>query len=147
ATRTNDRDLAIEIDERLENGLAAAQRLPGGRHLVRPCHRDLALAVVAERGRLEDGRTSYFPHGCFEIPCLANRRERRDRQPMFDEKGLLANAMLRDCQGSTVRTDDGMLLRLGDGCGRNVFELERDDIDAAGERAHGVEVVVRRVDL
>ena len=66
---------------------------------------------------------------------------------MFGEKGLLANAVLRDRQGSTVRTDDGVPLRFGDGCGRDVFELERDDVDAAGERAHRVEIVVRRVDL
>ncbi len=66
---------------------------------------------------------------------------------MFGEKCLLANAVLRDRKRSTVRTDDGVPLRFGDGCGRDVFELEGDDVDAAGERAHGVEVVVRRVDL
>ena len=40
-----------------------------------------------------------------------------------------------------------MPLRFGDGCGRDVFELKGDDVDTAGERAHGVEVVVGRVDL
>ena len=63
AARTDDRDLPIEIDERLEDGFAAAQRIPGGRNLVRSRDRDLALAVVAKRRRLENGWTSHLLHG------------------------------------------------------------------------------------
>ena len=55
--------------------------------------------------------------------------------------------MLRDRQRSPVRSDDGMPLRLGDRGGRHVLELERDDVHRLREGAHGVHVVVRRVDL
>jgi hypothetical protein len=40
---------------------------------------------------------------------------------VFGEECLLANAVLRDRKGSTVRTDDGVPLRFGDGLRSETF--------------------------
>ena len=130
--------------KRFEHRFAASERVPGGGELVRLVDRDLPLAVVAERRRLQHRRTA---------DRLQRRRRDRRRcataangatgRPCVGEKRLLAEAMLRDRQRAAVRPDDRVRSGRGRGRRRHVLELEGDDVDALREGADRVEVVVR----
>ena len=114
-----------------------AERCPGAPRGSSPrsiAH--LPLAVVAERGRLQHGGTA----DAADAP-------RRDRprcgrgangvtgRPWSREKRLLAEAVLRDVERAAVRAGRSPALRGGRGRGRDVLELERDHVHAAGELA------------
>ena len=143
----DDRDLAIEIDERLENRFLTSERLPGAGRVGRRRHRQLPLAVVAEARRLQNRGTADLRDRRAQIVLGSNRRKRRHRQPAIREKALLANAMLGDEERVPAGPHDGVLLGRRRRRGRDVLELEGDDVDASGEGADGVEVVVGGVDL
>ena len=56
AARGDDRDLALEADEGLDDRRLAADRAPRRGGIVARAQRRLALAVIAEPPRLEDRR-------------------------------------------------------------------------------------------
>ena len=85
--------------------------------------------------------------GAAEIGFRSNGGKRHDGKAAVGEKRLLADAVLRDVERPAVRPDDRVLFGRRRRRRRHVLELEGDDVHAARERAHGVEVVVRRVDL
>src|SRR6202000_1629098 len=88
----------------------------------------LALAVISEAGSLEDGRPE-VGHYAAEVRRLSNRLAPGERESVFAEERLLAQAMLRRVQhvpgGANQRAFGGRF-----SCGRgHVLELECDDVD------------------
>ena len=102
----------------------------------------LALAVVAERGRLHDGRQADGAEGHGELVQRLHARERRHRKAAIGEERLLPRALLGDVQRRAARPHGRELRRRVGRGGRDVLELERHHVDAAREGADGVEVVV-----
>src|SRR5206468_7960503 len=145
--RANNRDLAIQIDEGLENRFAFAERRPCGREVAGRRYHQLPLSVVAERGGLQDGGAGDARRRDGQIRLGTDRCERRYRDAVLGEERLLANAMLRDGERAAVRPDNRVLLGRRRRGGRYVLELERDHVDALRKGADRVDVVVRRVDL
>ena len=98
--------------------------------------RDLPLAVVSERRRLQHGRAADTPKavGADRSALAPDKRRHRRCRGSADER-LLANAMLRDLQRAAVRPDDRVRLGGGGGRRRHVLEFERHDVDGARERA------------
>ena len=146
----HDGNLALQIDERLENRFRPAERRPRRRDIsLRRSARDrhLPFAVVAERRGLEDGRQPHLLERVRHVSIGANRRKRRHRKPAVAQECFLAKTMLRDLQRAAVGTDDGVGLGHVGRCGGHVLELERDNVDTARELANLVEVVVWRHDL
>lgn len=65
--------------------------------------------------------------------------ERGDGEPVFEEEGFLAEALLGDVEDAAVRADGADLGGGAGSGGRDVLELEGDDIDVTSERANAVE--------
>ncbi len=107
----------------------------------------LALAVVAERGGLEDRRQADPVHRRGQLLERLHRLERRHREALQAQERLLARALLGDVQGVAAGPHRHDLGGGIGGGGGDVLELEGDDVHAAREGANGVEVVVVGVDF
>ena len=146
-TCADDRDLAVEVDERLEDRFAPAERPPGIGRIGFGKNRNLSLSVVAEGRRLEDrGPTDPFKRR-HQLCIGPHGRERRHRQTEIGQKCLLAKPVLRDLERSAARPDDRFFCRRRGGRSRHVLEFEGHDVNAARKRADRVQIVVRGVDL
>ena len=113
AARADHRDLALEIDERFEDRLAGG-RAPShaARGVVRRRDRHLALAVVAERRRLQHRRAADRR----DAPCEIRRRcgPARTASPAGRGRRETSSRACRCCaivQRAAVRPDDRVLLR------------------------------------
>ena len=147
AAGPNDRDLAFEIDERFQDGFGASERPPGSNRRVRCRDTHLPLAVVSECGGLQHGGAADAGQRGLQVGLAPDGSERNDRDAVPREKCLFPNPVLRDRERMSVRPDNRVRLGRRRRRRRHVLELEGDDRHAAGELAHGVDVVVRRVDF
>ena len=143
--RADDRDLTLELDELFEHGLPSSQRIPGINRIGVGVDSDLPLAVVAESGGFQHGGTADLPDRLVQIVKASDRREPRDRQAVLREERLLFESMLCDGERLAARSDRRQRFGRGRRGRRHVLELERDDVDAGGELADPVEIVVRRL--
>jgi hypothetical protein len=108
---------------------------------------DLTLAVVAERRRLEHRRPADFSDSVLEINFTANGCKGCDRQAKILQVRLLTNPVLRDFEGTAVRSHDRVGFRRRHGRCRHVFKLKRHDVDATRKLPNAIDIVVRRDDL
>jgi hypothetical protein len=145
--RADDGNLALQIDERLEDRLVPAERVPCRPEIVGLVDRHLPLAVVAERRRLENRGAADFLDRGREIRLARDARERRDRQAVLGEKRLLAQPVLRDRQRAAVGPDDRVRFGRGGGGRGHVLEFEGHDVDSLREGRDRLDIVVRRVDF
>src|SRR5690606_32793328 len=136
AARHDYRDLAREIDIALEHTQLGAQRAPDFRRVGAGVDPDLALAVITEARGLEDGRRRQLAQGPHQAARAVNRPERRDRDTEIGEERLLPQPVLGHMQGAPARTYGYACGQPLDRLGRNVLELEGDDVDG---RREGVE--------
>src|SRR5262249_13844929 len=137
----------LEVDEGLEDRLRAAQGVPGRPGLFRAVDPGLPLAVVAERRALQDGGEADRRQPRLEVGGRAHRGGGRNPEARAREERVFSEAMLRRVEHGPLRPhrhDGGRGLRGRKG---DVLEFESHDRDAAGERAHGLEVVVGRAHL
>src|SRR5437763_1556994 len=74
----NNRDLTVELYERLEHGVPRTGRLPGVFKAGRSRELELPLAVVAEVCGLKNGREAELASGVTEFFKAANVPERGD---------------------------------------------------------------------
>jgi hypothetical protein len=121
---------------------------PRGQRLHRGVDARLAFAVVTERGGLEHRRRADLGNGGVQFRLSRHGGKRRYRQTGAGEETLLAQALLRRVQDMTARTHGHTLF--GGNLGNlrsDILELEGDDIDAAHEVAHGVELGVASAHL
>src|SRR5690606_16437661 len=142
-----DRHLALERDEALDDDLDSSHATPGFARGRRVGDLRLTLAVVAEACRLHDGRYARPGERGVELILSGHAHERRDRESLLREKALLAGTLLRDVQHRAVRPHGHDLHNRLRRRGRDVLELEGHDVDAARERADGIQVVVRGGDF
>ena len=135
AARADHRDLAVEIDERLEDRLLASERRPRPRaHRPACAIAHLPLAVVAERRGLQHRRTAdRAATAAADRPrCApartARRAARASARNVFSRRRCCAIA-----QRAAVRPDDRVLLGGRRRGRRHVLELERHDVDACAQ--------------
>jgi hypothetical protein len=143
AARDEHGELEREVDVRLEDARAAREERVRRGEVVRIVEPALALAVVAEAGRLEDGGEADARHRCVQRLAIRHEREGSDGDAEVGEEALLASAVLGDRQDRRVGTHrDVRGERRGRLC-RDVLELERDDVDGGGESRQRLRIVVR----
>ena len=147
AARRNHGDLHREVHELLDDRFLVADEAPHPLALFDVVDAVLALAVVTERRGLDDGGKADDAEGHGELVERLRLGKRRHRVAAIGEKPFFAGALLRDVQRGSAgphRHD------LGRGIGRvveDVLEFERDHVDAAGEGANRIEVVVLGADF
>ena len=147
AARANHRDLAGEVDERLEHALGATELLPRRHRVGVGAERYLALAVVAQRRRLQHGRTSNARHPLEQVGFAVHLEVRRDWHAVAREEPLFADAVLRHFECGAVGAHQRFLGGRGHRRSRHILELERHHVHGPREGTHLIEVVVRRDDL
>ena len=138
------RDLAVEIDARLQDRAAGAELPPCRLRVVAGSDRPLALPVIAEPRRLEDRGRADLGHRPVEVAGGGHLPEPRGRDADGIEEILLRHPVLRHRERLRVRADRNPLRDPRDGLGRNVLEFERHDVHGGRERVERRPVVVSR---
>ena len=125
-----------------------AERVPGRARVAARLDRHLPLAVVAERGRLEDRRAADAPAPRRTVGLAGNGGERRHRQAVLAREtssraGDAARSRARGRSAGRSRAPRRPRPRRRP----DVLELERHHVHAASRTRGPLDVVVRRVDL
>src|SRR3712207_240793 len=107
----------------------------------------LFRSVVAEARRLEHGWSPDLPYRGVQGGPVRHRPERRHREARAPQELLLPEPVLRGPERPQARPYGHQGGDLLDGLGRDVLELQGDDVHLAGEPARGVEVLVGRAPL
>src|SRR5664279_3995779 len=127
----DDRDLALEIDEGLEDTRHPSKRLPGlcrVRYLIR---RNLLLSfpVVSERGRLQHGGGSDGGEGRCELLARPHHGPRRDGDIHLLKKLFFSFSILRNKKSFRPGPNGNEGFERIERGARHVFELERQDVE------------------
>ena len=150
AARGDDGDLALEVDERLEDARHATEGGPRRirlREILRMNPR-LALPVVPECGRLEDGGGADGGERRSEVLARAHRRPRRERDIHLSKKILLSLPVLRNPQRLGARAERDESRSIASRAARGTFSNSNVRTSRPlRECREPVEVVVRRRDL
>ena len=146
APHGDDRALACEGYERLEDQRDAAEVVPRAVGRGRVVQDRLALPVVAAAPRLEDGRSAERTDCRVEVGAAVDSPERRGPDPESGAGFLLGQPVLGDLE-RRGRREDGRDRAQG-ACrrGRHAFPFVGDDRGAGRRPPCGVEIVERAVD-
>ena len=141
----DDRDLAAEGDEGLQDRRRLADRPPGRHRVVAGADQRLALAVIAEAARLEHRRAAGAGERRIDVGERRDRGEGRHGDAELGHQLLLGEAVLGHREAA-ARPGDTVTraARNVDGGGRDVLELVGDDVDGRGEIGERRLVVVGR---
>ena len=137
-------DLALEVDQRLEDALAPAEPVPGGLQAVAGRDPGLALAVIALGAGLQDAGQARRGG---EVGLAADRLVVGGADAGLAEERLLAQPVLGEDGSPVAGPHRPVPLAFGDGLLRHVLEFVGDDIDLGGEAGEGGLVVVLALDL
>ncbi len=138
----HDRQLALEVDELLDDAALLRKRSggPGQRRIVG--NLDLAFAIVAEIGRFHHARQADLANGGAEIVAGLDLGEWHGRKVVFAQPVFLAHAVLAGLKNVPVRMKLHMFLDGPERFGRDVLELVSDHINAFGESRERLDVGV-----
>ena len=142
AARGDHRHLALERDEAFQDARHAAQRPPRRVGVGSTHDLGLALAVVAERARLQHRRQADFGEAVGELGGTVHRRVGRGGDAELADEILLDQPVLGQFQHLRVRRDLLALAEERRGLGRDVLEFIGDDVDRIGEAGERVFVLV-----
>ena len=111
AARDDHRDLLREIDRAFQDHLVRGAGAPDLVEIFARGDRLLALAVVAERRRLQNRGPADLLDRALQLARISDRAERRDRNARVGEEIFLAQPVLRDVQDRSRRANIALLRR------------------------------------
>ena len=140
--RRHHRDLALEVDEALEDRWRAADLVPGRDRVRAVADQGLAFAVVPEPPGLEHGRPADRIERRRQIGRSVDPAVRRGRDLQARDEILFDQAVLGGREHNRIRQHRPARGQKGCGLRRHVLELIRDHIDVLDEAIECGGVVV-----